>query len=296
VIHNLSITALAENTAGKFDLLGGWGLSLWIEADGHRLLCDTGQGRSLMHNARVLGIDVSRADALVLSHGHSDHSGGIAALVDSGFRGKVFANPAALAKRYQLEDSRVRLKGMSAECINALRQDVQFIDSSAPARIGPGLIVTGTIPRRTEFEDTGGAFFLDEACTQPDSLVDDQALLIETPGGWVVITGCGHSGAVNTLNYAAQLTGSRRISAFLGGMHLLAASEERIRATAKALQDFGVRIVAPCHCTGFAATGLLQAELGAAAVALHTGSKLRLSDRSRSLPSPACCRAEIEQG
>jgi 7,8-dihydropterin-6-yl-methyl-4-(beta-D-ribofuranosyl)aminobenzene 5'-phosphate synthase len=278
VIRELSITAIVENTAGQFDLLGEWGLSLWIEADGHRVLYDTGQGRSLMQNARLLGIDVSRADALVISHGHSDHSGGIAALVASGFRGKVLANPAALAKRYQLEDSRVRLKGMPAECINALRQDVQFIDSSAPTQIAPGLIVTGTIPRRTEYEDTGGAFFLDEACTQPDLLVDDQALLIETPGGWVVVTGCGHSGAVNTLNYAAQLTGSRRISAFLGGMHLLAASEERMRSTAKALKDFGVCIVAPCHCTGFAATGLFQAELGAAVVALRAGSKLRLSE------------------
>ena len=279
MIEALSITALVENTAGKFDLLGEWGLSLWIEADEHRVLYDTGQGQTLMQNARLLGIDVSRADALVLSHGHSDHSGGIAALVASGFRGKVFANPAALAKRYQLEDSRVRLKGMPADCINALRQDVQFIDSSAPTQIGPGLIVTGTIPRRTEFEDTGGAFFLDEACTQPDLLADDQALLIETSAGWVVITGCGHSGAVNTLNYAAELTGSRRIFAFLGGMHLLTASEKRILATAKALKEFGVQIVAPCHCTGFAATGILQRELGTAVVALRTGSKLPFSGR-----------------
>ncbi len=190
MIRELSITAIVENTAGQFDLLGEWGLSLWIEADGHRVLYDTGQGRSLMQNARLLGIDVSRADALVISHGHSDHSGGIAALVASGFRGKVLANPAALAKRYQLEDSRVRLKGMPAECINALRQDVQFIDSSAPTQIAPGLIVTGTIPRRTEYEDTGGAFFLDEACTQPDLLVDDQALLIETPGDSRHVTHC----------------------------------------------------------------------------------------------------------
>lgn len=277
-MKQLSITVLVENTAGKFDLLGEWGLSLWIETDEHCILYDTGQGRTLAQNARLLGIDLGRADALVLSHGHSDHSGGIAALVASGFRGKVFANPAALAKRYQLEDSRVRLKGMPAECINALRQDVQFIDSSAPTQIAPGLIVTGAIPRRTEYEDTGGAFFFDEACTQPDLLVDDQALLIEAPGGWVVITGCGHSGAVNTLNYAAELTGADRVFAFLGGMHLLSASEERIRATAQALRDFQVRTVAPCHCTGFAATGLFQAELGAAVVALRAGSKLRLSE------------------
>ena len=210
MIQKLSITALVENTVGNFDLLGEWGLSLWIEADEHRILYDTGQGRTLVDNARLLGVYLSSAHALVLSHGHSDHSGGIAALMASGFHGQVFANPTAFAKKYQREkDSGVRLKGMPAECVEALHRDSGFIDSSAPKLIAPGVIVTGTIPRRTEFEDTGGAFFLDEACTQPDVLADDQALLIETAAGWVVITGCGHSGAVNTLNYAAQLTGSR---------------------------------------------------------------------------------------
>jgi 7,8-dihydropterin-6-yl-methyl-4-(beta-D-ribofuranosyl)aminobenzene 5'-phosphate synthase len=278
VIQELNITALVENTAGKFDLLGEWGLSLWIEADEHRVLYDTGQGRTLVDNARLLGIDLSTADALVLSHGHSDHSGGIAALIADGFHGKVFAIPAALAKKYQREDSRVRMKGMPAECVEALRQGAELIDSSAPTQIAPGLIVTGSIPRRTEFENTGKVYFLDEACTQPDLLADDQALLIETSAGWVVITGCGHSGAVNTLNYAAELTGTRRISAFIGGMHLLTASEQRIGATARALRDFAIRIIAPCHCTGFAATGLFQAELGAAVVELRAGSKLRLSE------------------
>jgi 7,8-dihydropterin-6-yl-methyl-4-(beta-D-ribofuranosyl)aminobenzene 5'-phosphate synthase len=280
VIQELNITALVENSAAKFDLLGEWGLSLWIEADEHRILYDTGQGKTLVDNARLLGIDLSTADALVLSHGHSDHSGGIAALIANGFHGKVFANPAALLTKYQREEkSGVRLKGMPAECVAALRRSVELIDSSAPTRIAPGLIVTGSIPRRTEFEDTGGAFFLDESCTQPDLLPDDQALLIETAAGWVVITGCGHAGAVNTLRYAAELTGTRRIFAFLGGMHLLTASAERMRATAQAFRDFEIRVIAPCHCTGFAATGLFQAELGAAVVELRAGSKLRLSDQ-----------------
>jgi 7,8-dihydropterin-6-yl-methyl-4-(beta-D-ribofuranosyl)aminobenzene 5'-phosphate synthase len=257
-----------------------WGLSLWIEADQHRILYDPGQGQTLVNNARLLGIDLSQADALVLSHGHSDHSGGIAALIANGFHGKVFANPAALLTKYQREkNSDVRLKGMPAECIEALRRDAELVDSSAPTQIAPGLMVTGSIPRLTEFEDTGGAFFLDEACTQPDLLADDQALLIETSAGWVVVTGCGHSGAVNTMNYATKLTRSHRISAFIGGMHLLTASAERIAATTQAFRDFQVRVIAPCHCTGFAATGLFQAELGAAVVELRAGSKLRLSEQ-----------------
>ena len=97
MIHNLNITAIVENTAGTLDAAGEWGLALWIEADDRRILSDTGQGHTLLHNARLLGIDVATAEALVISHGHSDHTGGIAALMDAGFRGKTYIHPAALS-------------------------------------------------------------------------------------------------------------------------------------------------------------------------------------------------------
>ncbi len=277
MIRQLTITAVVENTTSKFDMLGEWGLSLWIEADGHRVVYDTGQGKTLLSNARLLGIDLAGAGAMVLSHGHSDHSAGIAALVNAGFRGKVFANPAALATKYQREgNSPPRIKGMPTECINLLRQDHLLVDSSRPTQLAEGMIVTGQIPRHTSFEDTGGAFFLDESCTLPDFLLDDQALLIETALGWVIITGCGHSGAVNILEYAVQLTGKSRIYGLLGGLHLLQASPERLSATARALQRFDVQLIAPCHCTGPAATSFLKHQLGARVVDFRAGATLRV--------------------
>ncbi len=280
MVHNLKVTAIVENTAGTFDAAAEWGLALWIEADGHRILSDTGQGHTLLQNARLLGIDIASAEALVISHGHFDHTGGIAAVMDAGFRSKVYAHPAAFSDKYQREKTPPhRVMGMSSVSQEALRSGiVELVESPRPAEIAPGIIVTGAIPRRNTYEDVSDAFFLDENCTQPDPLIDDQALLIETHRGWAVITGCGHSGLINTLTYAKELIGTSRIVAVIGGLHLFRATAERIKATTENLRAFDVELIAPCHCTGFEATGAFLAQFGNRVVALRAGLTLQVSE------------------
>jgi 7,8-dihydropterin-6-yl-methyl-4-(beta-D-ribofuranosyl)aminobenzene 5'-phosphate synthase len=280
MIQNLSITAVVENTAGTFDAAGEWGLALWIEADKHRILSDTGQGHTLRKNARLLGIDLAAAEALVISHGHFDHTGGIAEVLDAGFRGKVYLHPAALSGKYQREKKPPnRHIGMPPACAQRLQsKSAELVETLRPTEIAPGMIVTGAIPRRNTYEDVPDPFFLDENCTQPDPLIDDQALLIETARGWAVITGCGHSGLINTLNYAKELIGNGRIVAAIGGLHLFRATAERIKATTENLRAFGVELIAPCHCTGFDATGALQRDFGNRVVALRAGLTVRISE------------------
>jgi 7,8-dihydropterin-6-yl-methyl-4-(beta-D-ribofuranosyl)aminobenzene 5'-phosphate synthase len=233
-----------------------------------------------LHNARLLGIDVATAEALVISHGHSDHTGGIAAVMDAGFHGKIYIHPAALGGKYQREKTPPhRAKGIPPASYRALLSRVaDVIESPQPTEIAPGVIVTGAIPRRNTYEEIPDPFFLDENCTQPDPLIDDQALLIETRRVWAVITGCGHSGLINTLNYAKDLIGNGRIVAVIGGLHLFRASVERIKATTENLRAFGVELIAPCHCTGFEATGALQNQFGSRVVALRAGLTVRVSE------------------
>jgi 7,8-dihydropterin-6-yl-methyl-4-(beta-D-ribofuranosyl)aminobenzene 5'-phosphate synthase len=129
--------------------------------------------------------------------------------------------------------------------------------TSKSTTISANLLVTGAIPRKTGYEDTGGPFYLDRSRQQKDSLDDDQALLLETGKGLVVILGCAHAGLINTLEYAREITGLP-IYAVIGGMHLRGASEKRIAKTIEALKRYDFEYIAPCHCSGDVTARLLQ--------------------------------------
>ena len=151
--------------------------------------------------------------------------------------------------------------------------------SPDPVTILPGIFTTGEIPRKTDFEDTGGDFFLDISCTKCDLINDDQALFIESSQGIIVILGCAHSGVVNTLNYISELTHQSKIFAVFGGMHLLQASKERLDATAEAFARYDVRIIGPCHCTGLKAITYLRSCFPDRFVDCSTGSRFSFGSR-----------------
>lgn len=270
----LRITVLVENHAGQRGLLAEHGLALWIEAGKRKILFDTGQGLALAHNAGQLGIDLASADAVVLSHGHYDHTGGLAANLPRFRSARVYAHPDAFLRRFTPRGE-IGIQSTSPPIRDAdhLREQVgELVLTSGPTRVAEGVRVTGQIPRRNSFEDTGGPFHLDEACTQPDALDDDQALYAETTEGLVVLLGCAHAGVVNTLDCVVDLAQQTRIRAVLGGMHLIRASEERLANTVAALKRHDVKLLAPAHCTGWPATLALWSALPQRCAECRTGS------------------------
>jgi 7,8-dihydropterin-6-yl-methyl-4-(beta-D-ribofuranosyl)aminobenzene 5'-phosphate synthase len=253
------VTTLVENSVNARGLLAEHGLAFHLQAGQHSLLFDTGQSGLLVENARKLQVPLAEVEAIALSHGHNDHTGGLRAARQFAPQARLFLHPASPALKFAANpDGTGRSIGMDPAAAASFSNAGQTVVwTGKPTEVLDGIFLTGEIPRRNTFEDTGGRFFLDAACTQPDPLLDDQALYFDTSEGTVIVLGCAHSGVVNTLECVRELTHGRPIFAVLGGMHLLAAGPDRVERTVEAFRHWNVQRLVPAHCTGIAALARL---------------------------------------
>jgi 7,8-dihydropterin-6-yl-methyl-4-(beta-D-ribofuranosyl)aminobenzene 5'-phosphate synthase len=250
---------LVENSVHRQGLVAEHGLSFHVQCGERSLLFDTGQTDLALINAETLRLPLDRLEAIVLSHGHYDHTGGVPAILDVALNARVYLHPAAFEKKHSRNASgQSRSIGMSNCVVQAIRRRAGgFIETPGRTEIIEGVFATGEIPRANAYEDTGGAFFLDAECTRSDPLKDDQALVIDLGRSVILLLGCAHAGVVNTLDYVRHLTGGKPLRALIGGLHLGSASEERIQQTIARLRDAQLEILAPAHCTGWPATAKL---------------------------------------
>lgn len=261
----LQIKVIVDNEADD-GLRAEHGLSLWIETGQTRILFDTGQSRdAVLANAEKLGIALAETDVIVLSHGHYDHTGGLIDVLSLASKARLVVHPEAFVSRYSIKSSgRPRSIGVS-EATHAAIQKMpaeRVTWSDQLVSIAPNVTVTGSIARRTDFEDTGGPFFLDEDGRRSDPIVDDQALWIDTPEGLVVCLGCSHAGVINTLDAIEEAAGTARFRAVIGGFHLVNADKSRLERTVEALRSKSIQTLVPCHCTGSRAVELIRDAFG----------------------------------
>lgn len=222
------------------------GLSYLIEHDHKKILFDTGQTDLFMRNAKVMGKDLTNIDTVVLSHGHFDHGNGLVHLKDK----KLICHPGCFVKRYRKADMSYIGLNKSRE---ALSQQFELITSATPYPISDRLVFLGEIPRITDFESQQTSFAFED--NTPDFVMDDSAVALFTDKGLFVITGCGHSGVVNTLEHARKVTGEKRIYGIMGGFHLKR-PDKQTQETIKYLKSNQVSEIYPSHCTELPALSL----------------------------------------
>ena len=257
------ITILCENSVGAIsDTLGEHGFSALIEpAGGAPLLFDTGQGATLLHNARRMNKDLATARNVVISHGHYDHAGGLLTLLQAHGSREVFGHPGIFALRHRLKDSGERIDIGMPHGRKVLEDAGAAFNLSTEFReIAPGMFLTGQVPRLTSFETGDQGLYRGCDSREVDITPDDQSLVLDTEKGLVVVLGCCHAGLINTLSHISAEMERSDFYAVIGGTHLGFCVADQLEQTLAALKKTGLRKLVPGHCTGFSATARLFRE------------------------------------
>ncbi|MBR2677021.1 MAG: MBL fold metallo-hydrolase [Solobacterium sp.] len=256
----MKLTVLSDNyTYIDRYFLGEPALSFYIEEGDERILFDTGYSDSVIFNAEKMGIDLSNLTAIVLSHGHNDHTRGLSYLWDKyDLTGvKLIAHPLAFVKKRYLGEL-IGAPFTRAECE---RHGLQLIDGSKPVRISERLLFLGGIPRVTSFEAKNplGEYESDGSWIK-DDLQDDSAMVYEGEQGLFLITGCSHSGICNMILYACELAKTEVTTGVIGGFHLMEENEQ-LEQTVRFLKDHTSGKLYPCHCVSLKAKHHMMKEL-----------------------------------
>jgi 7,8-dihydropterin-6-yl-methyl-4-(beta-D-ribofuranosyl)aminobenzene 5'-phosphate synthase len=272
--------------AGRLSILSGeaicrahHGLSLLLTAhvgaERHTLLFDTGpEGATLGRNAGILGVDFAEVEAIVLSHGHWDHGGGLLAALEAiavrrlGTPIPCFVHPGMFVQRALQRPDGVRIAQQPVPApdeLTAAGADVR--STREPQLIGDVFYVSGEIPRVTPYE-TGLPGHMRQAADgrswEPDPLIlDERFVAVHVKGrGQLVFSACSHAGIVNVLTHARQASPAVGLYGAMGGLHLSGSTEKIIPDTVADLKRFGLAVLAPGHCTGWRALSLLAREFG----------------------------------
>ena len=260
----MKITVVMENCiafGGKKPFRAEHGLSLLLHHAGVRWLMDAGQSDAALHNLGLLGVTPGQLEGFIISHGHYDHTGGLAPmLAQAGKTLPVYMAPEVFMRRYSRSGGVQRYIGVpyAREMLESMGADFCLVDQ--PRQLAENFWISGPVPRHTPFE-MGDAGFVDETGAD-DIVTDDMSLFHVGEKGLTVISGCAHSGLINIINYGFAITGCNRLHGVIGGTHLGPASSERQEATLEALAGFEPDFVAANHCTGFAMMTRLQAIFG----------------------------------
>jgi 7,8-dihydropterin-6-yl-methyl-4-(beta-D-ribofuranosyl)aminobenzene 5'-phosphate synthase len=257
LVTNLEIKILSTMLADEG--FGEWGFAALVEVDGRRILFDTGANEdTVQRNLKVLGLDLSTVDLVILSHNHADHTTGLLPLRKQA----AAASPRALSKVYVAQGifwPRIDATGKVDDHMSGIKRAFEatggsFVEITSPTEILPGVWLTGPVPRvHPERNWSSLGKVRRDGKDIEDTVPEDMALVVQTEHGLVELFGCGHAGVINTLEHVRKTIDPRPVKAVIGGLHLFQNDDQQLTWTAGQLKAFGLRQLIGAHCTGIEA-------------------------------------------
>lgn len=262
-----TVQILCDNNIGRIDFLGEHGFAALIEHDGKTYLFDTGQGHTLPHNVKAGGFPLAGIEAILLSHGHFDHTGGLPWVLGQTGPKNIIAHPAVFAQhmaRISPDPAVAPMYIGAPKTQGAFEADgASFTFIETTEEIAPGFHFITGYARNPEQTPGDTQLVLAEGEGHiPDPIAEDANLLLETPSGPVLVLGCAHGGVLNIMDHVREKFGITRLHAVLGGTHLMFYAPEQIQAAIDTFEAFEVKLVGVSHCTGTQAGMVLAQHFG----------------------------------
>lgn len=261
---------LIENKTERRDIVAEHGLSIYIEAQGKRILFDAGATNLFAANAANMGIDLGAVDFAVVSHGHYDHTGGFPMFHKINAVAPIYIHRNALRVSYGTEGGPLGEGGVldkepcsiswTDQELKELAEQLMFTDG--PVQVSENIKITGTIPYDEGFSPTDYFYHYEGDALVPDDMSHEQCLVIREPEGLYIFSGCSHRGAISALKAGKSMFPGEKVAAFIAGMHLYSAKPaDRARVVDEIVAE-NVETVMPVHCTGIDAICELKLRLG----------------------------------